>query len=398
MIKRFLLIALVIIISIGIVSYAEEVTDKEFTISSIKVAVDGKVIDFPDQQPILMNDRTYIPIRFLAEALGATVEWNGEYERVDIINGMQPSISADGNTKISYHLKLGKAQIVFAENDKRGLSGFNNNPDWDKYTGFTVFEIENAPFLLNDRTMLPFRFVAEALGAFVYYDGNTGTAHAISNWFDDTKPRAILASAISPYVLTEVNRLRAEVGVNPVSLDGTLVDAATWKVTEMVNRGYYSHENKGYPGTFSAGQFFALYPIAGFPLEFNTHIGENIFSDSWNINTMHNNVQHQLELYPELKNNWGFNIALTTIDRSNRGLPNIIIKPNEFIKHYCESVFQTLAQNHVSVWKESQGHYNNMIKENHTTMGYSTITPGINYPSSVQVLIFYDPTAYFTYN
>lgn len=34
--------------------------------------------------PIIMNDMTYVPIRFVAEALGAKVQWNQEKRQVDI--------------------------------------------------------------------------------------------------------------------------------------------------------------------------------------------------------------------------------------------------------------------------------------------------------------------------
>ncbi len=39
------------------------------------VTVEGKTVKFPDQQPIIKNDRTLVPIRFIAESLGTM--WNG---------------------------------------------------------------------------------------------------------------------------------------------------------------------------------------------------------------------------------------------------------------------------------------------------------------------------------
>ena len=35
--------------------------------STISVTVDGTTVDFPDQKPIIRNDRTLVPIRFIAE-------------------------------------------------------------------------------------------------------------------------------------------------------------------------------------------------------------------------------------------------------------------------------------------------------------------------------------------
>ena len=44
--------------------------------STINVTVDGTAVDFPDQKPIIRNDRTLVPIRFIAESLGYDVEWD----------------------------------------------------------------------------------------------------------------------------------------------------------------------------------------------------------------------------------------------------------------------------------------------------------------------------------
>ena len=43
---------------------------------NISVKVNNKAIAFPDQKPVIQNERTLVPIRFVAEALGYDVEWN----------------------------------------------------------------------------------------------------------------------------------------------------------------------------------------------------------------------------------------------------------------------------------------------------------------------------------
>lgn len=56
--------------------------------SGIKVAVNSNQISFPDQEPLLDADidRTYVPVRFLAEALGAEVDWDDTHKVVIIKN------------------------------------------------------------------------------------------------------------------------------------------------------------------------------------------------------------------------------------------------------------------------------------------------------------------------
>ena len=42
----------------------------------VAVKVNNKAISFPDQKPIIQNECTLVPIRFVAEALGYDVDWN----------------------------------------------------------------------------------------------------------------------------------------------------------------------------------------------------------------------------------------------------------------------------------------------------------------------------------
>jgi len=51
------------------------------------VKVNGNKVNFPDGQPIIENDRTLVPVRFIAEALGYEVDWIQETKTVTINNG-----------------------------------------------------------------------------------------------------------------------------------------------------------------------------------------------------------------------------------------------------------------------------------------------------------------------
>jgi hypothetical protein len=58
------------------VLYPEKVT--------ITIKVNGNVIDTKDAPPLLINDRVYVPVRFVSEALGRYVEWDGVSYTVSI--------------------------------------------------------------------------------------------------------------------------------------------------------------------------------------------------------------------------------------------------------------------------------------------------------------------------
>ena len=168
--KRIIAIAAAMFIFAGNISgaYAEDdkiYGERNWAASGIKLAVNGEEIAFSDQKPLLDADagRTYVPVRFLAEALGAEVSWDDTHKVVII-----RSYDIDGkDTKTIHCLKLGENKMVNV---------------YDAGTGGAAayyFPSDIYPIEVNGRTMLPFRYVAELLGVQVYYDPTTGTAHCI---------------------------------------------------------------------------------------------------------------------------------------------------------------------------------------------------------------------------
>jgi len=86
------------------------------------------------------DDRTMVPLRFIAEALGAEVGWNGETRQVTIASG--------GNTI-----------VLTIDSESYTLNG-------EPYT------MDTAPVINTglNRTMVPVRFIMEALGMAVEWD------------------------------------------------------------------------------------------------------------------------------------------------------------------------------------------------------------------------------------
>jgi len=88
-----------------------------------------------DVAPKIVNDRTMLPIRFIAEALGADVEWDGDAFKVTII-------------------KDDTEMIITIDSDKAVVNG-------------KTVTLDSPAFIENSRTYLPLRFVSENLGASV---------------------------------------------------------------------------------------------------------------------------------------------------------------------------------------------------------------------------------------
>jgi len=122
----------------------------ELIIGSKVIDVDGKTVE-NDVAPLIRNDRTMLPARFVAENLGATVEWDEEQQKVTIT-------SADKKTVITLVIGL---PVIFVT-DTTAKEGATKE-----------LELECAPFIENDRTYTPLRAIAEALGAKVEWEEAT---------------------------------------------------------------------------------------------------------------------------------------------------------------------------------------------------------------------------------
>ena len=111
-----------------------------------QVAVNGELVYFPpdEQKPVVINSRTYIPVRFVVETMMGDIEWRQQTQTI---------IIRRNDTKLA--LQIGNE-----------LMSTNNQ-------GVIVMDV--APILLERRTLIPIRFVAEALGAMVAWDSKTDT-------------------------------------------------------------------------------------------------------------------------------------------------------------------------------------------------------------------------------
>lgn len=124
----------------GIVGYADD---------GITVTLNGDKIDF-DVQPQLINDRTMVPLRKIFEAMGAYVDWYGD------------------------------TQTVVATKDDKVVTA--KIDDTKLYINDEVKTLDVPPMIIDGRTLVPARFVAESFGANVDWDGATQTVVIMTKW------------------------------------------------------------------------------------------------------------------------------------------------------------------------------------------------------------------------
>lgn len=108
------------------------------------VVVDGNTLTGLDMPPVIIDSRTLVPLRAIFEAMGAEVRWNGDTQKIT-------AVFDDGD------------EVIMYIDNKAGTVNGN------------AFRMDVAPKIINDRTMVPVRAIAEAVGADVGWEDSTRT-------------------------------------------------------------------------------------------------------------------------------------------------------------------------------------------------------------------------------
>ena len=244
----------------------------------IDVSLNGNPLTF-DSQPIIKNDRTFVPMRKIFEDFGMEVEWDGDTK----------TVCAKGN------------------NSEISLSVGSN----EMWVDGKCITLDAVPFIQSDRTLVPLRAISEALKCNVKWDADnfaviiigginakpsasptavptaaptvtpapsaepTSEPTAIPTQAPSAEPTAVPTQeptaapaqtpsaeptaeptatpspttapagerAMEQEVLKLVNQARAENGLNPLSWADDLADIARAHSADMIERGFFSHTN-----------------------------------------------------------------------------------------------------------------------------------------------------------
>lgn len=113
--------------------------------------VDGKQYSTADALPTIRDDRVYVPMRFVSEALGAEVIWDSTQDC---------AVVSINNKVMSFKANTDECTI---NNELKTMQG--------------------RPYIENERLMLPLRFIAENMGKNVYWTKN-GVIFIMNDTFD----------------------------------------------------------------------------------------------------------------------------------------------------------------------------------------------------------------------
>lgn len=118
----------------------------------IEVYLNDVKIEF-DTDPEIVNDRTFVPLRAIVEGFGAEVDWDGETQSI--------AITKDG---ITNHLQISSVNVS-TESDGSVTEG----------------TLDAAPYIKDERTMVPLRYISEGFNMSVQWDGENRVINISGN-------------------------------------------------------------------------------------------------------------------------------------------------------------------------------------------------------------------------
>ncbi len=149
--KKFLSIvfAAIMIVSMSATAFAQG-----------KIFVDLQEVE-SDTAPQIINDRTMVPVRAIAEMIGYDVYWRSETNQVHVCEkGSEvPQVAMTIDDTKAYYSKY--------EEELQDTVGVE-----------TILDVP--PTVVNNRTLVPLRFVSEAVGYVVEYAEETGDVYLFS--------------------------------------------------------------------------------------------------------------------------------------------------------------------------------------------------------------------------
>ncbi len=130
-----------------------------------------KPIDEQGTAPVISSDRTLLPVRTVVEEMGGTADWNGETREVTLKYGTDEiKLTIDSSTAV--------------------LNGEEK-------------KLDVIPAIMNGRTMLPIRFIAESFKFGVAWDGKTQTVTLTKTNSETENPQKTLVVYYSATGSTE---------------------------------------------------------------------------------------------------------------------------------------------------------------------------------------------------
>lgn len=198
-------IALAMAVAMAMTTLALNVSADEYT--KVNLLVEGQAVE-TDQPAVIVDSRTVVPVRVIAETLGCTVDWDAETKTVTFTQG-----------------DVVASMVVGAK---------TLNVTKDGVTAPVAMDV--AATIINGRTMVPVRFLTDLFGFGVDWNAETKTVNVTAGTaFDDVAS----GSAVDTETTTEETTVEdttevttADADEDTTSEETTVEDATADEETE----------------------------------------------------------------------------------------------------------------------------------------------------------------------
>lgn len=298
------------------------------------VSVDGKVLKDLSMPPIILKDYTLVPAREVFEAMGAKVEWKGDIEQVFI----------------SYNDIL----IVLSNNSKKA------------YVSGVAKEMDTEAKIINNKVMIPLRFVSTALGFDVSWDKATRTANISTkavNGNEVTTPSAVDVTTVAqggsstePSTETTTAAKQPEVIISEEPVNS--VPSAEGKVI-VIDAGHQQNQNKD------------LEPVGPGATQKKQKVSSGTQGVSTKTPEYVINLQIAQKLETELKNR-GYSVTMVrttndvNISNAERAEVANNLKADAFLRVHCNGDSNSTTSGALTMCQQADNQYcGNLYKESH---------------------------------
>lgn len=120
---------------------------------AVEININGQTL-VSDTEPVIENSRVFVPVRVIAENLGATVGYNAGDRTIEI-----------NKENVHIHIVIGSPEVWFSNEEMAGS-----------------IILDTPAFIKNNRTMLPVRVISEIFGMYVDWDDTTKTVFIMENF------------------------------------------------------------------------------------------------------------------------------------------------------------------------------------------------------------------------
>lgn len=186
--KRFISLTLAAVLTCSMLMIGASAAEK-----AINVTVNGKQVVFPDEQPYVdENNRTMVPLRPIAEALGIQVEWDGERQCARFhqrwtaeTSPMKWDVDGDGvmdgyRESEAWEFSPGSDLMVMGGGSSKAINPADGIFEDYIETADDSIRMDTQAVTKNGRTFAPVRYLAEQFYNDVLFDSATQTVKIVT--------------------------------------------------------------------------------------------------------------------------------------------------------------------------------------------------------------------------